>query len=60
MMVITVLVPGEYTMNEIQLIGIIIGAIAGHVIATMIAGGSDTYIGENVFQVTRLDSRLPG
>ena len=39
-------------MEIIQVAGVIIGALAGHLVAAMIAGGSYTYIGGNVFEVT--------
>jgi hypothetical protein len=39
-------------MEDMQLIGIVIGAIVGHLIAAMIAGGSYAYVGGNLFEVT--------
>ncbi len=35
-----------------QLIGLIIGVLAGHAVATMIAGGSYQHVGSGWFEVT--------
>lgn len=44
-----------------QLIGIIVGALVGYIIAAAIAGGSYRYIGGNLFEVTKEPmSCLPG
>jgi hypothetical protein len=38
-------------MEGIRLVGIIISAIVGHFIAAIIAGGSYTYVGGNLFEI---------